>query len=82
MVRRRGEDWTVRLPSAGEDYHLFCIICEDLMVVFIRNQTKYTQGKNSELRAILEKARQRTEVRREAGLGEESRGDTGDISTV
>ena len=53
-----------------------------MVLVYIRNQTKYTQGKNSELRAILEKARQRTEVRREAGLGEESRGDTGDISTV
>ena len=29
-----------------------------------RNQTKYTQGKNSELRAALESARKRTEVRR------------------
>ena len=34
------------------------------MVVYIRNQTKYTQGKNSELRAALESARKRTEVRR------------------
>ena len=29
-----------------------------------RNQTKYTQGKNSELRAILEKARKRTEIKK------------------
>ena len=31
-----------------------------------RNHTKYTQGKNSELRAILEKARKRTEVKKNA----------------
>jgi hypothetical protein len=30
----------------------------------LRNQTKYTQGKNSELRAILEKAKKRAEVKK------------------
>ena len=34
------------------------------MVLFTRNQTKYTQGKNSELRAALESARKRTESER------------------
>jgi len=37
-------------------------------IILSRNQTKYTQGKNSELRAILEKARQRSEdAKRAAG---------------
>ena len=42
------------------------------VVCFVyRNQTKYTQGKNSELRAILEKAKKRAEVKKGAGQDEE-----------
>ena len=37
-----------------------------VVVVVCRNQTKYTQGKNSELRAILEKAKKRSEKKRAA----------------
>jgi len=33
----------------------------DSQIILSRNQTKYTQGKNSELRAILEKAKKRAE---------------------
>merc|ERR1712029_586965 len=36
----------------------------DSQITLSRNQTKYTQGKNSELRAILQKARQRTETKK------------------
>ena len=36
----------------------------DSQITLSRNQTKYTQGKNSELRAILEKARKRTEIKK------------------
>lgn len=36
----------------------------DSQITLSRNQTKYTQGKNSELRAALESARKRTEVKR------------------
>ena len=35
------------------------------VILNFRNQTKYTQGKNSELRAALESARKRTEVKRD-----------------
>ena len=36
----------------------------DSQIILSRNQTKYTQGKNSELRAILEKAKKRAEVKK------------------
>jgi len=36
----------------------------DSQITLSRNQTKYTLGKNSELRAILEKAKKRTEVKK------------------
>jgi len=36
----------------------------DSQIILSRNQTKYTQGRNSELRAILEKARRRSEKKR------------------
>jgi len=34
----------------------------DSQITLCRNNTKYTQGKNSELRAVLEKAKQRAEI--------------------
>jgi len=36
----------------------------DSQIILSRNQTKYTQGRNSELRAILEKARRRSEKKK------------------
>lgn len=50
----------------------------DSQITLSRNQTKYTQGKNSELRAILEKARKRTEIKK--NMSQEELGD--DISKV
>jgi len=38
----------------------------DSQIILSRNQTKYTQGKNSELRAILEKAKKRAETKKSA----------------
>jgi len=38
----------------------------DSQIILSRNQTKYTQGKNSELRAILEKAKRRSERKKAA----------------
>ena len=43
---------------------MYCILL-DMLIRYVRNQTKYTQGKNSELRAALESARKRTEVKRD-----------------
>jgi len=43
----------------------------DSQIILSRNQTKYTQGKNSELRAILEKAKKRAEVKKGAGQDEQ-----------
>jgi len=37
----------------------------DSQIILSRNMTKYTQGKGSELRKVLEKARQRSEKRKE-----------------
>lgn len=37
----------------------------DSQIILSRNMTKYTQGKASELRKVLEKARQRTEKKKE-----------------
>jgi len=42
----------------------------DSQITLSRNQTKYTQGKNSELRAILEKARKRTEIKKASSTEE------------
>merc|ERR1712142_1174310 len=36
----------------------------DSQIILSRNQTKYTTGKNSELRAILEKAKKRSELKK------------------
>jgi len=36
----------------------------DSQIILSRNQTKYTQGRNSELRAILDKARRRSEKKK------------------
>ena len=42
----------------------------DSQITLSRNQTKYTQGKNSELRAILEKARKGTEIKKASSTEE------------
>ena len=42
----------------------------DSQITLSRNQTKYTQGKNSELRAILEKARRRSEKKKASSTEE------------
>ena len=66
MVRRKGGGWIVRLFLAGGIRNVYAFDY-DLNVQFLyRNQTKYTQGKNSELRAILEKAKKRAETKKSA----------------